>query len=105
MRQVSAKMEALLEELETARTEAKKRDKNRCQALARGLVKPYTCSGPIHVHHIVPRSRSRSVYAELSNLVCLCEAHHLGPDGVHQQPAWAESVGLLDYAPGDVVDD
>lgn len=106
MRQVSPKMERLLEKLEEAKKLAKFRDNNRCQAYQRGLVAAYTCQGTIHVHHIVPRSRSRNLYCELDNLVCLCEAHHIGPDGVHHGGReWAIEAGLLDYEPGDVIED
>lgn len=106
MRQVSAKQAERLEELDRARQLAKFRDGNECQARKRGLVPPYTCQGIIHVHHIVPRSRSRAVYADLSNLVCLCEEHHIGLTGVHRDGrSWAVEAGLVDYEPGDTVDD
>jgi hypothetical protein len=105
LRQVSDKMAALLEELEEARKIVKARDRNRCQALERGHVPQRSCIGPIHVHHIVPRSRSRALYADPSNMVCLCEEHHLGDSGVHRNPVWAQAIDLLDYHPGDVIDD
>lgn len=106
MRQVSPKMEKLLEELEASKRVVKLRDQNQCQAWVRKLVPSHSCNGIIHVHHIVPRSRSRNLYVDPSNLVCLCEEHHIGATGVHfDGKPWAVVAGLIDYEPGDAVDD
>lgn len=105
LKPVSDKMALLLEELEEARKAAKARDRNQCQAKVRGLVPRYTCAGYIHVHHITPRSRSRALYTALDNLVCLCEEHHVGATGVHENIPWAIEHGLIDHQPGDVIDD
>jgi hypothetical protein len=74
--------------LDIAKQIVHERDDWSCQANARGL-EGY-CSGVLHVHHILPRSRGGQDH--VANLVCLCSFHH---QRVHEQPQRSYELGLL----------
>lgn len=65
-----------------------RRDGWECQL--RHAVAECECWGPLHPHHILPRSRGGK--DELDNLVTLCAAHH---QWTHLNPADAKRLGLL----------
>lgn len=52
--------------------------------------RPGDCWGPLHPHHILPRSRGGGDV--LDNLVVLCAGHH---QWVHEHPRIAKALGLL----------
>jgi hypothetical protein len=52
---------------------------------------PITCSGPLDVHEVIPRSVWPDGELVVSNCVCVCRRHHEWIDG---HPAAALVVGL-----------
>jgi len=70
-----------------ARAEARRRDGS---CIARRFGIESACTGGLHVHHILPRSRGGK--HDLANLATLCLGHHAY---VHDHPKEAKSLGLL----------
>jgi 5-methylcytosine-specific restriction endonuclease McrA len=71
----------------TARAAVLARD-GRCM-FAEATLDAGPCAGPLHVHHVRPRSRGGG--DEPANLVSLCGQHHAW---VHAHPAAARQAGL-----------
>lgn len=65
-----------------------------CQAVDR--IDGHHCNGPLHVHHILPRSRGGT--HDLSNLILLCDAAH---SHAHSHPVEAEMFGLIRFTEAD----
>lgn len=74
---------------------AKARDRYRCQAEKRGIVREVRCWGPLDPQHIIPRGVRPDLADDVDNIVALCRGHH---DWVGANLTEARALGLHGYA-------
>lgn len=74
---------------------AKARDRYRCQAERRGIIREVRCWGPLDPQHIIPRSTRPDLADDVTNIVALCRGHH---EWVGANPEEARELGLHGYA-------
>lgn len=96
IRRVSRKRAATVSARREAVRSAMVRAGWRCEAPAYGA--PGVCWGPCDPHEPLTRARGGSI-VDPSNIVIVCRFHH---SYLHDNPAWAVSVGLLRSSWGEV---
>ena len=91
LRPRSPKREREDREFAKVKADVLKRDGWLCAVKTAATLDDYHVT-PMDVHHVVPRSRDKSLALEPSNLITLCRRHH---DWVHDHPVESAALGLL----------
>jgi hypothetical protein len=91
LKPVSDKRREGLPAYEAAKEQAWQRDRGQCQGAKRWA--EVACHGKIDPHHIAPQGEYPELRCDVTNILCLCRAHHQHVHNV--DPTGARERGLL----------